>query len=193
MKDLSEGAAASDVRRLSNLLFQIRGCPKPVIAKINGAASGAGVALAVACDMAVAHDEAQFSLPAVRLGNIPAVIAPFVIEAMGMHQARRYLLTGETFTALEARRLGVVHAVAAPPQLHATVDAMIDELLKGGPSAIAETKMLITRFGDLPPSERLLDAAAKESARVRRTDEAREGLAAFIEKRPPNWRRTEDT
>lgn len=187
MEQLARGQPADDARRLANLLFQIRHCPKPVVARINGAAIGAGLAVAVACDIAVADDAAMFALPAVRLGTVPAVIGPFLIAAMGVHHVRRFVLTGESFDAAEARRLGAVHAICHATQLDATVDRFVGDLLAGGPGAQRETKALLNAFGQASLSATLLAEAAKVSARVRRTDEAREGLAAYIERRRPNW------
>lgn len=187
MEHLAHQQPADDARRLANLLLQVRNCSKPMVAKINGPAIGAGVALAIACDVSVAAEESVYALPAIRLGAVPAVIGPFLTEAMGVHQARRYLLTGETFSAMEARRLGVVHAVCLKAQLEETVEGLVKLLLHGGPEAIKETKALLNEFGTEPPSPSLLNEASKISARMRRDPEAREGLAAFIEKRRPNW------
>lgn len=188
MEHLAADKHADDARRLATCLYQIRNFPKPVIAKVNGPAMGAGVGLAVACDLVIAAEEAQFALPAVHLGAVPAVIGPFIAEAIGVQQTKRYVLTGETFSAMDARRLGLAHAVALGAQLDETVEGFVANLLKGGPLALTETKMLLNEFGASPPSTALLNEAAKISARVRRTDEAKEGLAAFIEKRAPHWR-----
>ncbi len=189
MEHLAQGKPADDARRLANTLFQLRACPKPTIARVNGAARGAGMALAIACDIAVAAEESDFALPAVHLGAVPAVIGPFITEAMGVHQTRRYALTGENFSALDARRLGVVHAVSLLAQLDDTIDRFVADLIKGGPVAQKETKALINEFGTKPVSQKTLSEAAKISAKIRKTDEAKEGLAAFIEKREPSWRR----
>ncbi|WOI54132.1 enoyl-CoA hydratase-related protein [Parvularcula sp. LCG005] len=190
MERLAAGKSADDARRLANLLFQIRSCPKPTIAKINGAALGAGIGLAVACDILVADDEAQFAFPAVRLGMVPAVIGPFVTEAIGVHQARRYFLTGESFSAEDARRIGLVHAICLGAHLDETVGGFVEQLLAAGPQSLRETKSLINAFGEAPVGQAILDEAAKASARIRRTDEAREGLSAFIEKRPASWQQS---
>ena len=187
MEHLAKQQPADDARRLANLLMQVRNCPKPTIARVHGPAIGAGVALAVAADIVVSADETHFALPAIRLGAVPAVIAPFIAEAIGVHHAKRYLMTGEDISAEEARRLGLVHAICHPAHLDATISRFIDDLLKGGPTALKETKALLNLFGSAPLDANLLNEAAKVSARIRKTDEAREGLAAFTEKRPADW------
>lgn len=188
MEHLAATQTANDARLLANLLHHLRTCPKPTIAKVAGATIGAGVALAVACDIVVSAEEASFALPAVHLGAVPAVIGPFMVEAMGIHQFRRYSLTGETFSGMEARRLGVAHAVCLGAQLDATTDGLIEHLLRGGPIAQRETKSLINAFGTAPVTTSLLAEAAKVSTRIRRSPEAKEGLRAYIEKRPAAWR-----
>lgn len=187
MEALALGNSDNDTRRLANLLYQIWSCPVPVIARINGIAFGAGVGLAAAADIAVASEDALFSLPAVRLGVVPAVIGPFVTEAIGIRHARRYALTGETFSAMEARRIGLVHAVCVDAHLDATIAEIIDGIKCGAPGAIRETKCAINQFGESPPSQHLLNEAAKFSARIRKGDEAAEGLRAFTENRLPAW------
>jgi enoyl-CoA hydratase/carnithine racemase len=187
LETLAKGSPGDDARRLGNLLFQLRQCPKPTIARVNGHAVGTGVGLAAACDIVVAAEEAEFSLPATRLGIVPAVIGPFIIEAMGLHHARRYLLTGETFEAADARRIGLVHAAALRAQLDETVDRFVEDLLRGAPMATKETKLLMNAFAAPEITPQILTEAAKASARIRRQPEALEGLAAFIEKRDPDW------
>ena len=189
MEQLSADEPSADARRLGNTLWQIRACPKPTLARVNGPAYGAGLALATACDISVADDEAVFSLPAVRLGAIPAVIAPFLAESVSLSTLRRYGLTGEEFTANEARRLGFISATCLGAQLDDTVNGIIDNLLMGSPAAQKEFKSLLNDYGRSQLSSGLIEGAAKISARLRRTPEAREALAAFIEKRAPGWRR----
>ena len=189
MEHLAADRQADDARRLASLLYQLRMLPKPLVARVQGAAIGAGVALAACADIVVASEDAFFALPAVRLGAVPAVIGPFVIEAIGLNQARRYLLTGERFDAMTARRLGLVHLVCLPAHLEETLEGVLADLLEAGPHALRESKHLLTTYGQHPLDQQLLQEAAKISARVRKDSEAREGLAAFLEKRPPSWLR----
>ncbi len=189
MEEMATDQPSVDARRLGNLLWQVRCCPKPTIARVNGAAIGAGLALAVACDISVSDDEAQFSLPAVRLGTLPAVLAPFMLDAVSPSVLRRYVLTGETFSADEARRVGFIHATCLGAQLDATVARFIDDLLMGGPLAQKEMKMLLNAYAHEPFNTGLIEGAAKISARIRKQNEARDGLAAYIEKRDHDWKR----
>lgn len=188
MEEMATDQPSVDARRLGNLLWQVRNATKPTIARVNGPAIGAGLALASTCDISVADDTAQFALPAVRLGTLPAVLAPFFLDAVTPSVLRRYILTGETFCAEEARRTGFVHAICLGAQLDATVERFIGELLEGAPMAQKEIKLLLNAYAHEPLNTGLIDGAAKISARIRRTPEALEGLAAYIEKRPPEWK-----
>lgn len=191
MRDLARGQADEDARRLSSLLFQIRNCPCPVVARVNGAAIGTGVGLLAAADIAVAHEDVLFQLPAVRLGVVPAVITPFLIEAMGVRHTQRYAITGEPITALDARRVGLVQAVCLDAHLDETIRGMTDGILKGGPTAVRATKTVIKEFRSRELGPKLLDEASKFSAKIRKTEEAQEGLHAMMEGELPSWRKDE--
>jgi len=156
-----------------------------VIALIQGACFGGGVGLAAACDMVIAAPDARFGLTEVRLGLIPAAISPFVLAKMGTSAARRYFLTGERFSAEEARRLGLVHEVKAG--LDAAAAPLIDALLASGPEAVADAKALIADVAGRFVDEDLLGLTAQRIAARRACDEGREGIAAFLEKRKPGW------
>jgi methylglutaconyl-CoA hydratase len=145
------------------------------------------VGLVACCDIACASSAAVFCLSEVRLGLIPAVISPYVIAAMGQRNARRYFLTAERFDAQEALRIGLVHTVVDPAQLDATLTQMIDELLKGGPHAIAEAKDLIASVANRPVDQALAEDTAARIARIRVSSEGQEGTNAFLEKRAPGW------
>lgn len=177
----------ADAAQLARLMRSLDGLAKPTIALVQGAAFGGGVGLAACCDIVVASEDARFSLSEVRLGLIPAVIGPYVVAAIGAHQARRYFLTGEVFTARTAQRIGLVHDVVAREDLHATRDALLGELRRGGPEAQAAAKALVATV-----SGRTIDAALiAETARLiserRASAEGCEGLTAFLERRAPNW------
>ncbi|MFQ5973850.1 MAG: enoyl-CoA hydratase-related protein, partial [Alphaproteobacteria bacterium] len=178
----------ADAWALGRLMGALDGLPKPTIAKVQGPAYGGGVGLVACCDMAVASNTAVFSLSEVKLGLIPAVISPYVIAAIGVRAARRYFLTAERFDAADAFRLGLVHAVVPADELEATTGAIVAALSQGGPNAIAECKSLIRRVASNPMDERMVSETVERIATVRATEEAREGVAAFLEKREPRWR-----
>ena len=178
----------ADARALELMLRTIDECPKPVIAVVNGAAIGGGVGLVAACDIAIAAEGAQFATSEVRLGILPAVIAPFVLRAIGPREARRWFLTAERFDAAEARRIGLVHEVVPADGLEARTDAMMADLLKGGPEALAEAKRLVQVVRTMPQGGSILaEATVAMIADRRASTEGKEGIAAFLEKRRPAW------
>ncbi|MFL5334167.1 MAG: enoyl-CoA hydratase/isomerase family protein [Geminicoccaceae bacterium] len=177
-----------DARALEFMLRTLDECPKPVIAMVNGAAIGGGVGLVAACDVAIAAESAQFATSEVRLGILPAVIAPFVVRAIGPREARRWFLTAERFGADEARRIGLVHEVVPADQLEARTAAMVGELLKGGPEALASAKRLVQLVEMMPQGGSIRSEATVGMIALRRASaEGREGIAAFLEKRKPAW------
>lgn len=188
MELAARGRGPDDLYRLGSVLEALRVCPRPVIARVQGAAVGAGAALIACADVAVCAEDAFFALPAVRLGTVPAVIGPYVIEAVGLRQAKRYLLTGERFGAAAALDLGLVHEVCAQGALDGVVAGITDKMLQGGPMAVRETKRLLASRGREAPSPGLLREAAAKSNEVRRSAEGREGLSAYMERRAPGWR-----
>lgn len=177
----------ADARRFAGMLARIESSPKPTVARVQGAALGGGFGLTAACDIAIASSNASFSVSEAKFGILPAVIGPYVIQAVGKRQAKRLALSTERITAEEALSLGLVQRVVAPEQLDAALDEMLQQLLAGGPNAQREIKAL---FGQLPVGEitpETVELTAQTIARVRGTDEAREGFAAFLGKRPANW------
>jgi len=179
----------ADAQRLAELMMQLNRLPLPTIAQVQGAAFGGGVGLIACCDIAVGTQRALFVLSEVRLGIIPAVISPYVIAAIGERAARRYMLTTERFDANEARRIGLLHEVVEDDEaLSATVERLLGNLLAGGPNAQREAKGLIDAVTQRPISDALIDLTAEWITRVRASDEGREGLGAFLEKRPPAWK-----
>ena len=178
----------ADARALELMLRTIDECPKPVVGLINGAAIGGGVGLVSACDIAIAAEGAVFATSEVRLGILPAVIAPFVVRAIGPREARRWFLTAERFGAEEARRIGLVHEVVPADQLEARGAAMVADLLKGGPEALAEAKRLVQLVRTMPQGGSILaEATVAMIAERRASDEGKEGIGAFLEKRKPAW------
>jgi methylglutaconyl-CoA hydratase len=182
-----EGENLADARALADLMRTLNELPKPTVARVNGAALGGGTGLVACCDIVVASAKATFGTTEVRLGLIPSVIGPYVLAAIGPRQARRLMLTGERISAAEALRLDLVHEVVAAEQLDGAVERIAAELLKNGPAALAAAKRLIRDLGGRPIEAPLIDDTARRIASLRATSEAREGVGAFLEKRPPAW------
>lgn len=176
-----------DARALATLMRTLDGLPKPTVAVVQGAAYGGGVGLVACCDVALASSRATFCLSEVKLGLIPAVISPYLVAAIGPRATRRYALTAEPFDAAEARRLGLVHEVVAEDALRPAADRLAGALLRNGPRAVAAAKALVARVARAPLDDALEAETAERIASLRASDEGREGLAAFLEKRAPAW------
>jgi methylglutaconyl-CoA hydratase len=187
MAQYSEADNLRDAVALAGLMHTLHGMHKPTVARVQGAAFGGGVGLVACCDIAVAATEAQFSLSEVRLGMIPSVISPYVVAAIGERAAHRYFLTAERFGADEARRIGLVHEVVAAEKLDEAVGNMVEHLLKGGPNAQAAAKKLIADVSRHALDDNLIEDTARRIAAIRVGTEGREGIAAFLEKRKPDW------
>jgi methylglutaconyl-CoA hydratase len=154
---------------------------------VQGAALGGGVGLVAACDLAVASEAASFSVSEARMGILPAVIGPHLVNAVGLREARRLALTASRLGADEALRLGLVQRVVLADDLDAAVDAFVTDLLACGPQAQGQIKQLYARLAPGPVTAEVRELTAQTIARVRTTPEAREGFAAFFAKRKPNW------
>lgn len=178
----------ADAMALGRLMRALDELPKPVIGLVQGAAFGGGAGLAACCDIVIAAEDARFCFSEVRLGLIPAVISPYVVAAIGPHQARRYFLTAEVISAPEAMRIGLAHQVVPRDGLPAARDAMLATLGQCGPAAQADAKRLVADVAGRPVDDALVAMTAYRIADRRASDEAREGLAAFLEKRAPSWR-----
>lgn len=176
-----------DARRLAAMLRTLAELRKPTIARVQGAALGGGMGLASACDLCVAAAGAVFATSEVRFGIIPAMIGPYVIRAIGERQAYRYFQTAERIDAARAREIGLAHEVVALERLDAKIAELANALLQGGPQAQAAAKDLIRAVAGRPMSDDLMEDTARRIAALRATPEAREGLAAFLEKRQPAW------
>jgi methylglutaconyl-CoA hydratase len=185
MSGASMAANLADARQLAELLAALYQLDKPIVARVNGPAYGGGLGLMACCDIAIAVKTANFAFTELRLGLVPAVIAPYVLAAIGAREARRYFLSAETLSAEDGLRIGLVHELAAPEQLDEVVTRHIDALLKAAPLASAECKQLLRRLS--PVSEELREVTAETFARLRVGSEAREGITAFLEKRKPSW------
>jgi len=177
-----------DARAMGEMLRRFNRLPKPIVALVQGSAFGGGVGLMAVCDIVVAVRDAAFSLSEVKLGLIPATIAPYVVAAIGERQARRYFLTGERFGAEQARALGLVHEVVADgAALIAAGEHIVERLFAAAPGALAEAKDLVAAVAGKPIDGHLIEDTARRIAERRGHDEAREGIAAFLEKRKPDW------
>ena len=190
MKKMAGYGAAenlADAQGLALMLRTLNGLSKPTMACVRGAAFGGGVGLVACCDIAVAAQDAVFALSEAKLGLIPATISPYVIEAIGARQARRYFLTAERFTAAEAFRIGLVHDIVPASELDARINALLADLLIAGPAAQLECKALIRGVAHRPIDAELIAGTAEHIAAVRASPEGKEGVAAFLGKRPPEW------
>ena len=187
MAGYSHAENLADSRALAKLMKVLNFASKPTIALVNGAAFGGGVGLAACCDIVIASDRASFCLSEVKLGLIPAVISPYVVEAIGVNQARRYFLTAERFNAETAKQIGLVHEIVSGDELAARGDEMANILLANGPAAMHAAKDLIYAVANKPISDAVIDDTAHRIADQRASDEGREGVGAFLEKRPANW------
>jgi methylglutaconyl-CoA hydratase len=176
-----------DAGRFAGMLHRIATSPKPTVARVQGAALGGGVGLTCACDMAVVADNASFSVSEAKFGILPAVIGPYVVNAVGKRNARYLALTTTRIDANTALSMGMVQRVVSADALDAEVDRVVAELVAGGPQAQIEIKHLMDQLSVAPVTEQVRELTASTIARVRGTDEAREGFAAFLGKRPANW------
>lgn len=184
----SKPKARRDAGRFAKLLYRIHTFPKPVVARVHAAAFAGGMGLVAASDLILAAEEAEFCLPETRIGLVPAMISPYLVRAMGEQQARRYILTGERFSAGTAVRLGFAHECVPAAELDACVDRLCAQLAAAGPQALARSKKLLARVGKAAISPRLAAETAAVLAEARAGAEAKEGIRAFFEKRKPSWR-----
>lgn len=177
-----------DARALATMLKTIDRLAKPTLARVHGAAFAGGTGLVAACDIAIGVPEAEFCLSEAKLGLSPATISPYVIRAMGERAARRYFLTAERFSGVEAHRIGLLTELVPHGELDAKVAGITGHLLQGGTEALKAIKDLIraaSRGG--PVTDRLVEDTARRIAKIRTSKEGREGIASFLEKRRPAW------
>ena len=175
-----------DARRMAEMFWVMDECPKPVVAKVRGAAIGGGAGLVAVTDVAVAAEGTRFAFSEVRLGIAPATIAPFVVRKVGPSHARALFLTGERFGAQQARDIFLVHEVVSDGDLDAAVGEKVEGLLQGGPMAQAAVKGLLRRLETTEPLEQP-GLTSRVISELRAGEEGQEGLAAFLEKREPRW------
>ena len=183
---VSEVEAREDACALVAMYRAIDECPCPVIGRIHGSAFGGGIGLIAVCDVAVAGDDTAFSLSEARLGFVPAVISPFLLRKCGESFVRRYGLTAETFTASDAKGYHLIHEVADRGGLDKRIAELADAVRRLAPNAVREAKALFRTLGGLHEAKRW-HTAVDTNVRARLSKEAREGMSAFLEKRPPSW------
>lgn len=187
MADYSREENLADADKLAQMLSTLYRCPKPTIAAIQGDVYAGGIGLISACDIAIAVDSANFCLSEVRLGLAPATISPYVIRAMGARAAHRYLLTAEVFDAVEAQRIGLIHESVATSELDAKVASVAKKLRNNSPNAVKECKQLVQYVAGESIDEALIAQTVKGIADIRASDEGKEGVQSFLQKRKPNW------
>ena len=171
---------------LSDVLMAMWDSPKPIIAAVNGAAFGGGLGLVAAADIVIAAEEVPLSFSEVKLGVIPAVISVVCLPKLGTHTAMKLFLTGERFNGSDAVRHGLAHIAVPMAELDKAIEKEIKAIKSAGPKAIAECKKLIRRIPQLSMQDGF-EEATKWSVRMFKSEEAQEGMAAFREKRKPNW------
>ena len=176
-----------DANALATMLHTLHSLPKPTIAKVQGAAFGGAVGLVACCDIAIGSKLSKFCLSEVKLGLVPATISPYVIDAMGARQARRYFMTAEVISSRRARRLGLLNESVTEEELDGTVEQLIEHILSNGPLAVAAAKQLVFDVEHEAIGEELLEKTSLRIATIRVSDEGQEGLTAFLEKRPAKW------
>mgnify|MGYP000597363782 CR=1 FL=1 len=185
----STEANRADSLRLATLLRTLNFLSKPTLARVNGSAYGGGVGLLACCDIAIGVEGTKFALTEVKLGIVPAVVSPYVMEKIGPGHMRRYALTAERFDADEARRIGLVDDVVDADDLDSHAEKLIAMLLQNGPAAMTAIKQLIFSLQGRPFDQSVVRETAEGIARIRASDEGKEGISAFLEKRRPAWDR----
>lgn len=178
----------ADAARLAEMLWTLYSCPVPVVGRVHGDCYAGGLGLAAVCDILVAAEGVHFCLSEARLGLLPATIGPYVVKALGEQASRRYFVSAERFSAAEAKALGFVHELVAPVELDARVGEIVATLAANGPQALRACKRLVQDLAGRPIDAALRAETARRIADIRASAEGREGVAAFLDKREPEWR-----
>jgi methylglutaconyl-CoA hydratase len=188
MADFNWAQNHADASGLAQMLWTIWSCPVPVVGRVQGDCYAGGVGLAAVCDVRVASEAVNFCLSEAKLGLLPATIAPYVVKAMGEQAARRYFITAERFSAVQAQTMGLVHEVTAADALDTKVAEIVAALVANGPAAVKACKQLVHDVAGREITAALRDDTAHRIADIRASDEGREGVQAFLNKRDPAWR-----
>ena len=175
-----------DAWALARLFVTLDTLPVPLVGRVHGAVLAGGIGLVAVCDIVVATEDAVFGFTDVTFGLVPAVISPYAVAKIGSSASRHLFLTGESFSARRAQELGLVHVLTPPDDLDAAVARVVEDLKTAGPRALAATKTLIASVMDRPPAT-VTHLTVETIADLRVTAEAKEGIRAFLDKRPPSW------
>src|SRR5262245_47129771 len=187
MADYSWEQNRADAQALADMLYTLYTCPVPLVGRVHGDCYAGGVGLAAVCDVLVAADGMHFCLSEARLGLLPATIGPYVVRALGEQASRRYFVSAERFSAAEAHRLGFVHELASADTIDDKVNAIVQTLVANGPAAVRASKRLVQDLAGTPLSAELRADTARRIADIRASDEGREGVQSFLNKRKPAW------
>ncbi len=187
MADYSWEENRADAQKLADMLWTLDQCPVPVVGRVHGDCYAGGMGLASVCDVLLACDNVTFCLSEARLGLLPATIGPYVVRAMGEQASRRYFTTAERFSAAQAQAMGFVHELCAPEKLDARVAHVVSALVDNGPAAVRACKRLVRDVAARPLDDVLRAETARRIADIRASDEGREGVQSFLNKRKPNW------
>jgi len=187
MSDVSHSENTKDSMKLAEMLYNLDTLPFPTIAAVNGAAFGGGVGLVAACDIAIGNNYSKFSLSEVRLGLIPSVISPYVVQAIGQRNSRYLFLTSAPISSKEAYHIGLLNDYTESENLNDLLEKQLKNILKGGPKALKSSKELISFVNGKVIDEEVMAETAKRIADARSSAEGKEGIDAFLQKRKPNW------
>ena len=177
----------ADAQKLADMLWTLDQCPVPIVGRLQGDCYAGGMGLAAVCDVLIASDNVTFCLSEARLGLLPGTISPYVIRAMGAQAAKRYMVTAERFSAAQAHAMGMVHELCTPETLDAKVAEIVSTLFGNGPQALRACKQLVQDVAGKPIDEALRIETARRIADIRASDEGKEGLQSFLQKRPAQW------
>ncbi|HVQ02935.1 MAG TPA: enoyl-CoA hydratase/isomerase family protein, partial [Burkholderiaceae bacterium] len=191
MADYSWEQNRADAQALADMLYTLYTCPLPLVGRVHGDCYAGGVGLASVCDVLVAAEGMHFCLSEARLGLLPATIGPYVVRALGEQASRRYFISAERFSAAEAHRLGFVHELATAETIDAKVDAIVQTLVANGPAAVKASKKLVQDLAGQPLTAALRADTARRIADIRASEEGREGVQSFLNKRTPRWQASE--
>ncbi|WP_395343026.1 enoyl-CoA hydratase/isomerase family protein [Ningiella sp. W23] len=192
MADYSLDENKGDAAQLATMLNKLYRLNKPTIARVQGAAFGGAVGLVACCDIAIGSKLSKFCLSEVKLGLIPATISPYVVNAIGLREAKRLFMTAEVISSRRARRLGLLNEAVSEQDLDTTIDEIIKNILKNGPVAVSLAKQLACDIANRPIDDALIDETSELIANVRVSKEGQEGLSAFLNKRKANWNTSDD-
>ena len=177
----------ADAQKLADMLWTLDQCHVPILGRLQGDCYAGGMGLASVCDVLIASDNVTFCLSEARLGLLPGTISPYVIRAMGTQAAKRYMVTAERFSATQAHAMGMVHELCTPESLDAKVAELVGVLCGNGPQALRACKKLVQDVAGKPIDEALRIETGRRIADIRASNEGKEGLQSFLQKRPAQW------